>query len=297
VSDNVLPAVDISDDDVAAEVLRSVEPGADDAAAALRVVEPGADAPTVETTEEPTEDLGAVEPGADAPTVETTEEPTEEAPADEPTSDAAAEFRAELEAQEGDWYVIHSYAGYENRVKQNLETRIQTLNMEEYIHEIQVPMEEVTEIKNSVKKQVRRVRIPGYVLVRLDMGDWMEPEERNAVWNAVRHTPGVTGFVGNAHAPIPLSIDEVYSMLAPVMVEAAVAEEKKAEAKAAAASGKPLEVDFAEGESVTVNDGPFEGLPASVSEIDMVTQRLKVLVRIFDRETPVELAFTQVSKI
>lgn len=199
-------------------------------------------------------------------------------------TDPAEEFKAKLRRQEGDWYVIHSYAGYENRVKANLETRIQTLDMEDYIFEIQVPMEEVVEIKNAQRKVINRVRIPGYVLVRMDLTD--------ASWGAVRHTPGVTGFVGNAHNPVPLRLDEVFSMLAPVFEEEQA--EKGKPVKHAAA---PVDVDFEVGESVIVKEGPFETLPATISEIKVESQTLVVLVSIFERETPVTLAFNQVSKI
>jgi len=198
--------------------------------------------------------------------------------------DPADEFKAKLRRQEGDWYVIHSYAGYENRVKANLETRIQTLDMEDYIFEIQVPMEEVVEIKNAQRKVINRVRIPGYVLVRMDLTD--------ASWGAVRHTPGVTGFVGNAHNPVPLRLDEVFSMLAPVFEEEQA--EKGKPVKHAAAQ---VDVDFEVGESVIVKEGPFETLPATISEIKVDSQTLVVLVSIFERETPVTLAFNQVSKI
>ncbi|MBT2537047.1 transcription termination/antitermination protein NusG [Arthrobacter sp. ISL-69] len=198
--------------------------------------------------------------------------------------DPAEEFKAKLRRQEGDWYVIHSYAGYENRVKANLETRIQTLDMEDYIFEIQVPMEEVVEIKNAQRKVINRVRIPGYVLVRMDLTD--------ASWGAVRHTPGVTGFVGNAHNPVPLRLDEVFSMLAPVFEEEQA--EKGKPVKHAAAQ---IDVDFEVGESVIVKEGPFETLPATISEIKIESQTLVVLVSIFERETPVTLAFNQVSKI
>jgi transcriptional antiterminator NusG len=198
--------------------------------------------------------------------------------------DPADEFKAKLRRQEGDWYVIHSYAGYENRVKANLETRIQTLDMEDYIFEIQVPMEEVVEIKNAQRKVINRVRIPGYVLVRMDLTD--------ASWGAVRHTPGVTGFVGNAHNPVPLRLDEVFSMLAPVFEEEQA--EKGKPVKHAAA---PVDVDFEVGESVIVKEGPFETLPATISEIKIDSQTLVVLVSIFERETPVTLAFNQVTKI
>ncbi len=198
--------------------------------------------------------------------------------------DPAEEFKAKLRRQEGDWYVIHSYAGYENRVKANLETRIQTLDMEDYIFEIQVPMEEVVEIKNAQRKVINRVRIPGYVLVRMDLTD--------ASWGAVRHTPGVTGFVGNAHNPVPLRLDEVFSMLAPVFEEEQA--EKGKPVKHAAA---PVDVDFEVGESVIVKEGPFETLPATISEIKVDSQTLVVLVSIFERETPVTLGFNQVTKI
>ncbi|MFP3578015.1 transcription termination/antitermination protein NusG [Arthrobacter sp. SIMBA_036] len=200
-------------------------------------------------------------------------------------ADPADEFKAKLRRQEGDWYVIHSYAGYENRVKANLETRIQTLDMEDYIFEIQVPMEEVVEIKNAQRKVINRVRIPGYVLVRMDLTD--------ASWGAVRHTPGVTGFVGNAHNPVPLRLDEVFSMLAPVFEEEQAEQGKPVNKQNQA----PVAVDFEVGESVIVKEGPFETLPATISEIKPESQTLVVLVSIFERETPVTLAFNQVTKI
>lgn len=200
-------------------------------------------------------------------------------------ADPAEEFKGKLRRQEGDWYVIHSYAGYENRVKANLETRIQTLDMEDYIFEIQVPMEEVVEIKNAQRKVINRVRIPGYVLVRMDLTD--------ASWGAVRHTPGVTGFVGNAHNPVPLRLDEVFSMLAPVFEEEQAEQGKPVNKQNQA----PVAVDFEVGESVIVKEGPFETLPATISEIKPESQTLVVLVSIFERETPVTLAFNQVTKI
>ncbi len=202
--------------------------------------------------------------------------------------DPAEEFRATLRSQFGEWYVIHSYAGYENRVKHNLETRISSLNMEDYIFSVEVPMEEVTEIKSGVRKLVRRVRMPGYVLVRMELTD--------ESWGAVRHTPGVTGFVGNAHQPVPLSIDEVITMLAPVFEQPAAAKASGGSAGGARSRPEP-EIDFEIGESVTVMEGPFETLPATISEIIPESQKLKVLVSIFGRETPVELAFNQVAKI
>ncbi|MHA7295366.1 transcription termination/antitermination protein NusG [Arthrobacter sp. HLT1-21] len=201
-----------------------------------------------------------------------------------PAEDPVAAFKAQLRRQEGDWYVIHSYAGYENRVKANLETRIQTLDMEEYIFEIQVPMEEVVEIKNTTRKIVNRVRIPGYVLVRMDLTD--------ASWGAVRHTPGVTGFVGNAHNPVPLSLGEVFSML-----EHTVVHTDPESGKPAKNQLTPATVNFEIGEPVTVNEGPFETLQATISEIKPESQQLVVLVSIFERETPVTLSFSQVTKL
>ncbi|WP_394939582.1 transcription termination/antitermination protein NusG [Psychromicrobium sp. YIM B11713] len=212
-------------------------------------------------------------------------EPAEQAEA--APVDPAEEFKAKLRRQEGDWYVIHSYAGYENRVKANLETRIQSLNMEEHIFEIQVPMEEVVEIKNAQRKVVNRVRIPGYVLVRMELTD--------ASWGVVRHTPGVTGFVGNAHNPVPLRLDEVFSMLAPVFEEEQA--EGAAKGSATKAAQAPIAVDFEIGESVIVKEGPFETLPATISEIKPESQTLVVLVSLFERETPVSLSFSQVTKI
>jgi transcriptional antiterminator NusG len=198
---------------------------------------------------------------------------------DEEPVDPVAEFKAGLRRAPGDWYVIHSYAGYENRVKANLENRTSSLNMEDYIFQVEVPMEEVTEIKNGQRKLVRRVRIPGYVLVRMDLSD--------ESWGAVRHTPGVTGFVGHTHQPVPLSLDEVFSMLAPSL-EPAESKSSKPDIKV---------VDFEVGETVTVMEGPFETLPATISEINADAQKLKVLVSIFGRETPVELSFGDVSKL
>jgi transcriptional antiterminator NusG len=214
-------------------------------------------------------------------------EATSEDGPDAPPADPVAEYKRQLRMKDGDWYVVHSYAGYEKRVKTNLETRISSLNMENYIFEIEVPMEEVTEIKNGQKKLVSRVRMPGYVLVRMDLTD--------ESWGAVRHTPGVTGFVGNAHQPVPLSLDEVFTMLAPDLDTPA-----SAGGGSGGGGGKAKEVqvvDFAVGESVTVMEGPFETLPATISEINPDTQKLKVLVSIFGRETPVELSFGQVAKI
>lgn len=225
---------------------------------------------------------------ADAPAEDATDgDAAAEEPADSSSDlDPAEEFKAELRMKEGDWYVIHSYAGYENRVKSNLENRIVSLNMEDAIFEIQVPMEEVVEIKNGQRKQVRRVRIPGYVLVRMELSD--------ESWGAVRHTPGVTGFVGNAYDPTPLRLDEVFSMLAPVFEERQTEAAAKAGEQAGAAK---LEVEFEVGESVMVKEGSFEGHPATITEIKAESQKLVVLLSIFERDVPVELGFKQVAKI
>ena len=214
-------------------------------------------------------------------------EDTEEAGEDE-EADPVAEMRDALRRAPGDWYVVHSYAGYENKVKTNLETRIQTLDMEDYIFQVEVPTEEVTEIKNGQRKQVQRKVLPGYILVRMDLID--------ASWSAVRNTPGVTGFVGATSKPSPLTIDEVLKFLLPQVEEAKPATAGKGTATAPA-KGPVVEVDFEVGESVTVMDGPFATLPATISEVNADGQKLKVLVSIFGRETPVELSFSQVSKI
>ena len=202
----------------------------------------------------------------------------EEAGEAEEEADPVAGFKAELRSLPGDWYVVHSYAGYENRVKANLESRTQSLNMEDFIFQIEVPVHEVTEIKGGKRQQVSEKVLPGYILVRMELTD--------ESWAAVRNTPGVTGFVGLSSRPSPLSLDEVAGLLAPEP------EEKAAKAEIMRAS-----VEFEAGESVTVMDGPFATLPATVNEINPDTQKLKVLVSIFGRETPVELSFDQVAKI
>jgi transcription termination/antitermination protein NusG len=231
-----------------------------------------------------TEDVPA-EP-ADAQSVEA--EPVEAEPVE---ADPAEELRAALRRAPGDWYVVHSYAGYENKVKQNLETRVQTLDVEDYIYQVEVPTEEVTEIKNGQRKQVQRKVLPGYILVRMELNDQS--------WGAVRNTPGVTGFVGATSKPSPLTIDEVVKFLLPRTEAAKPAAARATGATGAAATGgkAAVEVDFEVGESVTVMDGPFATLPATISEVNVDAQKVKVLVSIFGRETPVELAFSQVSKI
>ncbi|OAN30072.1 transcription termination/antitermination protein NusG [Mycolicibacterium iranicum] len=217
-------------------------------------------------------------------------EATEAADEDE---DPAVALKKELRLKPGEWYVIHSYAGYENKVKANLETRVQNLDVGDYIFQVEVPTEEVTEIKNGQRKQVNRKVLPGYILVRMELND--------ESWGAVRNTPGVTGFVGATSRPSPLSLDDVVKFLLP---PAAAKKPGKATAAASAAASETggierpvIEVDFEVGESVTVMDGPFATLPASISEVNAEQQKLKVLVSIFGRETPVELTFNQVAKI
>lgn len=214
----------------------------------------------------------------------------EDAPAaEEAEEDPVQQLRMHLRSALGEWYVIHSYSGHENRVKTQLATRTETMDMEEFIFEVQVPMEDATEVKNGQKKIVRRVRIPGYVLVRMDL--------TTESWRVVRDTPGVTGFVGNATEPTPLTFDEIFSMLAPSVG----LPEKKRSSGSSGSSSKPAAAqkvpDFQVGESVTVMDGPFETMPATISEIHAEAQKLQVLVSIFGRETPVELGFDQVAKI
>ena len=250
----------------------------------------------VASPEEPAEaptgltEPGAPEPGAPEAEVEQAAGAEEPAEAEGAEEDPLEEFRKELWAKPGDWFVIHTYSGMENRVKANLENRITSLNMEDYIHEVVVPTEEVAEIKNGQRKLVKRTVLPGYVLVRMDLTD--------ESWSAVRHTPSVTGFVGHSHQPVPLSLGEVESMLAPTIT----AEAEKAAPESAAAGGAPAKrktevADFEVGNSVMVVDGPFATLHATITEINADTQRVKALVEIFGRETPVELSFSQIQKV
>jgi transcriptional antiterminator NusG len=238
--------------------------------------EAGGTEPQEAVAEDASETAEAGETGAEEA------EPGEAEPADVEAGEAEADpvevYTAELRQLPGDWYVVHSYAGYENRVKGNLESRTQSLNMEDYIFQIEVPVHQVTEIKGGKRQQVQEKVLPGYILVRMDLTD--------ESWAAVRNTPGVTGFVGLSSRPSPLSLTEVATLLAPEPQE-----------KAAKAEAPRMAVEYEVGESVTVMDGPFATLPATVNEINPDTQKLKVLVSIFGRETPVELSFDQVSKI
>ena len=204
--------------------------------------------------------------------------------------DPYAEFRAELKAKPGKWYVIHSYAGFEKRVKSNIENRRVSMAMEDYVFEVQVPMEDVVEIKNGQRKLVNRVRIPGYVLVRMELNE--------DSWSVVRHTPGVTGFVGNSHNPTPLRFEEAFSMLQS-LVQVVEAPSKGGSVKGGKTTARtiPQEVDFEIGETITIKEGSFAGLPGSINEIKPESGKLTVLVSLFERETPVELSFDQVSKM
>lgn len=222
--------------------------------------------------------LAAPAPDHDPLVTETLEAAAEE------DEDPAEALRKALRTAPGDWYVVHSYAGYENKVKTNLESRITSLDMEDYIYQIEVPTEEVTEIKNGKRTQVNRKVFPGYLLVRMDLND--------ESWGAVRNTPGVTGFVGATSRPSPLTLDEVVKILVP-----ATAPKPAAAAETTAAAGPAPVVEFEVGESVTVMDGPFATLPATINQINGEQQKLQVLVSIFGRETPVELSFSQVQKI
>ena len=221
-----------------------------------------------------------------------TEEPAADEVVDEDEDEESDEvnvaleaFRSELRSKFGDWYVVHTYSGMENKVQQNLQNRVSSLNMEDYIYEIIVPTEEVTEIRNGQRKQIRRTVLPGYVLVRMDLTD--------ESWSTVRHTPSVTGFVGHSNSPVPLSLDEVAKMLEPAVIAAANAASETPSRKK-----KKIEVaDFAVGDSVMVVDGPFAGVHATITEINVNSQRLKALVEILGRETPVDLTFPQIQKV
>jgi transcriptional antiterminator NusG len=239
------------------------------------------DAPSADGAGSLADEAGSLadEAGSLADEADDADEKAEQEEAADPVESAREEFQRELRMLPGDWYVVHSYAGYENRVKTNLESRISSLNMEDYIFQIEVPVHQVTEIKGGKRQQVQEKVLPGYILVRMELTD--------ESWAVVRNTPGVTGFVGLSSRPSPLQLGEVASLLAPEPEPGT----KQAEA------ARPSTVEFEVGESVTVMDGPFATLPATVNEINPDTQKLKVLVSIFGRETPVELSFDQVTKI
>ena len=241
-------------------------------------------APVEAVVDEAVTETAAAEVVEEIPEVAETPVAQEEAVVEEEVVDPVTAFAEKMRILPGEWYVVHSYAGLENRVKSNIENRINSLNMEDYIYQVEVPIEEVTEIKQGQRKQIRRNKFPGYVLVRMDLTD--------ESWGAVRHTPGVTGFVGHAHTPAPLSLPEVVAILAPKP-------EKKIVTGAGGQTTTIKEVsvvDFSVGDSVTVIDGPFATLQATISEINADSQKVVGLVEIFGRETPVELGFNQVQK-
>ncbi|MFJ3968406.1 transcription termination/antitermination protein NusG [Streptomyces parvus] len=240
------------------------------------------------------DESGEGEDAAAAEVAESVKEEAAEVAADEEAEPAApvdpiAALRDELRTLPGEWYVIHTYAGYEKRVKANLEQRAVSLNVEEFIYQAEVPEEEIVQIKNGERKNVRQNKLPGYVLVRMDL--------TNESWGVVRNTPGVTGFVGNAYDPYPLTLDEIVKMLAPEAEEKAAREAAEAEGKPAPARKVEVQVlDFEVGDSVTVTDGPFATLQATINEINADSKKVKGLVEIFGRETPVELSFDQIQK-
>ncbi|MGF1430491.1 transcription termination/antitermination protein NusG [Kitasatospora sp. LaBMicrA B282] len=295
-AEQIIDAVNGDEDEVAAE-----EAGADEGAELLEAgeddTEADADEAFAAAFAAATEDADADEEAAEAVVEETVaeadaaevvvEEAVEVEQVEEPAEevDPVAKFREELRTLPGEWYVIHTYAGYENRVKQNLEQRAVSLNVEEYIFQAEVPQEEVVQIKNGDRKTIRQNKLPGYVLVRLDL--------TAESWGVVRNTPGVTGFVGNAYDPYPLTLDEVVKMLAPDVERAAAKEAGKP------SPVRPAEIqvlDFEVGDSVTVTDGPFATLQATINEINPDSKKVKGLVEIFGRETPVELSFDQIQK-
>ncbi|MFB7996544.1 transcription termination/antitermination protein NusG [Streptomyces sp. NPDC056002] len=242
-----------------------------------------------ESLERDAEDDAAELSDEDAPEAEADDESVEEAAEESEPVDPIVALREELRTLPGEWYVIHTYAGYENRVKTNLEQRAVSLNVEDFIFQAEVPQEEVAQIKNGERKTIRQNKLPGYVLVRMDL--------TNESWGVVRNTPGVTGFVGNAYDPYPLTLDEIVKMLAPEAEEKAAREAAEAEGKPAPSRKVEVQVlDFEVGDSVTVTDGPFATLQATINEINADSKKVKGLVEIFGRETPVELSFDQIQK-
>jgi transcriptional antiterminator NusG len=282
-----------SEPDASAAAEAEARDDAEEAAAAQAAAEVEAQAPEEPEPAPAAEGGDVVEVAQIAEALEAAAEPADDAAPEDATADEDEEedpvetLRRELRTAFGDWYVVHSYAGYENKVKANLESRIQSLDMEDYIFQVEVPTVDVVEIKNGKRQQVQRKVFPGYILVRMELND--------ESWGAVRNTPGVTGFVGATSRPSPLSLDEVVKILAPATQKAAAV--GRGGATSSAEKPKVELVDFSVGESVTVMDGPFATLPATISDIDPVHQKLQVLVSIFGRETPVELSFSQVAKL
>ena len=275
-------AADAAAGEPAEEAAMHVE---DDAVAVAETDEDAAAAADVEEADETDEAVADDEDAAEAEAEDAAEADAEPA---EPVDPIAA-LREELRTLPGEWYVIHTYAGYEKRVKANLEQRAVSLNVEEFIYQAEVPEEEIVQIKNGERKNVRQNKLPGYVLVRMDL--------TNESWGVVRNTPGVTGFVGNAYDPYPLTLDEIVKMLAPEAEEKAAREAAEAEGKPAPQRKLTVEVlDFEVGDAVTVTDGPFATLQATINEINPDSKKVKGLVEIFGRETPVELSFDQIQK-
>ncbi|MGW5567155.1 transcription termination/antitermination protein NusG [Streptomyces tendae] len=286
VNDAIEPVESVEDE------LGTVE-GADNEDTEASVEAEAADDKVVAETDEDATDAADAEADetAEAADAEVGETDAAEAgaEADEPDIDPIEKLRQELRVLPGEWYVIHTYAGYENRVKTNLEQRAVSLNVEDYIFQAEVPQEEVVQIKNGDRKTIRQNKLPGYVLVRMDL--------TNESWGVVRNTPGVTGFVGNAYDPYPLTLDEIVKMLAPEAEEKAAREAAEAEGKPAPQRKVEVQVlDFEVGDSVTVTDGPFATLQATINEINADSKKVKGLVEIFGRETPVELSFDQIQK-
>ncbi|MFG3129084.1 transcription termination/antitermination protein NusG [Streptomyces tendae] len=283
VNDAIEPVESVEDE------LGTVE-GADNEDTEASVEAEAADDTVVAETDEDATDAADADETAEAADAEAGEtEADAEAEADEPDIDPIEKLRQELRVLPGEWYVIHTYAGYENRVKTNLEQRAVSLNVEDYIFQAEVPQEEVVQIKNGDRKTIRQNKLPGYVLVRMDL--------TNESWGVVRNTPGVTGFVGNAYDPYPLTLDEIVKMLAPEAEEKAAREAAEAEGKPAPQRKVEVQVlDFEVGDSVTVTDGPFATLQATINEINADSKKVKGLVEIFGRETPVELSFDQIQK-
>ncbi|MEN8653927.1 transcription termination/antitermination protein NusG [Streptomyces sp. 21So2-11] len=262
-------------------------PGAEEVVNAEETADPAADEVVAVAAAEEVDAEDEVVVAEATEDAELAEDEAVEAP--EAPADPTAVLREELRALPGEWYVIHTYAGYEKRVKANLEQRAVSLNVEEFVYQAEVPEEEITQIKNGERKNVRQNKLPGYVLVRMDL--------TNESWGVVRNTPGVTGFVGNAYDPYPLTLDEIVKMLAPEAEEKAAREAAEAEGKPAPSRKVEVQVlDFEVGDSVTVTDGPFATLQATINEINADSKKVKGLVEIFGRETPVELSFEQIQK-
>jgi transcription termination/antitermination protein NusG len=289
---NVLEAEEESAGSAEHNAIHLVDESADDVEAGLTELLDALDAaadPEADAVVDDALDIDSAEE-ADAAVAATDDEETVDAE-DEDAVDPYEDFRKELRAKFGKWYVIHSYAGFEKRVKQNIESRRTSMAMEDFVFEVQVPMEDVVEIKNGQRKLVNRVRIPGYVLVRMDLNE--------DSWSVVRHTPGVTGFVGNSHNPTPLRFEEAFNMLKSLVqvVEAPAKAGATTKGGKSAARVIPAEIDFEVGETITIKEGSFAGLPGTISEIKPESGKLTVLVSLFERETPVELSFDQVTKL